>query len=176
MRALSILAALLLAPLTDAVSQKPPTLTPRQRVRITAPVVGLHEEQAVFQSIERGVLVVSVDTTLRIHLALLERLEAQAGRKSHWGTGAVVGGVLGGAGGAMAVVAVCTGFAAPGYDCRSDVALGFVGGALGGAVVGMVIGAAIRTDKWEEVPLSRLRVSLAPQRNGRLGFGLEVRF
>ncbi len=31
-------------------------------------------------------------------------------------------------------------------------------------------------DRWQEVPLDRLRVSVAPQRDGRFGLGLSVRF
>ena len=34
----------------------------------------------------------------------------------------------------------------------------------------------IKTEHWEEVPLERLRVSLAPQRNGRFELGMLVAF
>ena len=47
---------------------------------------------------------------------------------------------------------------------------------LGGAVVGTLIGSAVKTDRWEEVPLDRLRLQVAPQRDGRFGLGLSVRF
>jgi hypothetical protein len=45
-----------------------------------------------------------------------------------------------------------------------------------GVAFGGGIGAVYKTDRWEEVPLDRLRVSIVPLRDGRLGFGLEVRF
>jgi hypothetical protein len=53
---------------------------------------------------------------------------------------------------------------------------GFVVGGLGGALIGALIGSASKTDRWQEVPLDRLRVSLGPQRDGRFGLGASVRF
>ncbi len=48
--------------------------------------------------------------------------------------------------------------------------LGFIGiGAGVGALVGALIGATRKTDRWETVPLDRIRVSLTPR-----GGGLEV--
>ncbi len=41
---------------------------------------------------------------------------------------------------------------------------------------GLAVGAVIMTDRWQEVPLDRLRVNLGPQRDGRFGLGLLVRF
>ncbi len=67
-------------------------------------------------------------------------------------------------------------------DCLGDlgpganVAAGGVIGGLGGLVVGALIGSAIETDRWVDVPLDRLRVSLGPQRDSRFGFGASVRF
>jgi hypothetical protein len=44
-------------------------------------------------------------------------------------------------------------------------------------LLGVIIGGFIwKTDRWEEVPLDRLRVSFGPQRDGRFGFGASVRF
>jgi hypothetical protein len=60
------------------------------------------------------------------------------------------------------------GIATPGYGI-----LGLMGGAAIGAVVG---NALIKIDRWQQVPLDQLRVSLAPQRDGRLGIGLSVAF
>jgi hypothetical protein len=53
---------------------------------------------------------------------------------------------------------------------------GFVIGGLGGALIGALIGSASKTDRWQEVPLDRVRVSLAPQRSETFGLGLSVRF
>ena len=60
----------------------------------------------------------------------------------------------------------------PGFNV---VAGGVIGG-LGGLVTGAFIGLAIETDRWQEVPLNHVRVSFAPQRDGRFGLGLSVRF
>ena len=46
-----------------------------------------------------------------------------------------------------------------------------VGGALGG-----ITGYFIKTDRWEEIPLDRLRVSLAPERDGGFALGFSVGF
>ncbi len=53
---------------------------------------------------------------------------------------------------------------------------GAVIGGLGGLVVGALIGSATEADRWQEVPLDRLRVNLGPQRDGRFGFWASVRF
>jgi hypothetical protein len=39
-----------------------------------------------------------------------------------------------------------------------------------------MVGGSIKTDRWREVPLDRLRVGFAPQRDGRFGLGASVRF
>ncbi len=62
----------------------------------------------------------------------------------------------------------------PSHD--TCIATGAVIGFFGGALVGALIGAGIREDRWNEVSLSRLRVSLRPQRDGTFGLGASVRF
>jgi hypothetical protein len=49
-----------------------------------------------------------------------------------------------------------------------------VGGALG--MIGGVLVARKPVDRWEEVPLGRLRLSVGPQRDGRFAFGASVAF
>ena len=44
-----------------------------------------------------------------------------------------------------------------------------------GAGIGAIVGALTGTDRWEEVPLERIRVSFAPQRDG-FAFGMWVVF
>ena len=48
MRSVVCLSVLLLAPLSNALAQTPLPLEPGQRVRITAPTLGLEERQAIF--------------------------------------------------------------------------------------------------------------------------------
>jgi hypothetical protein len=51
---------------------------------------------------------------------------------------------------------------------------GLAGGVLG-AGLGALIGLAIPAEKWEEVSLNELRVTLVPQRDG-FGLGISVAF
>ncbi len=53
-------------------------------------------------------------------------------------------------------------------------AIAIFGGA--GAGLGALVGLLIKTDRWEEVPLNRFRVSFAPQRDGRFALGASVSF
>ncbi len=89
--------------------------------------------------------------------------------------GAVVGAVIG-----LVSYGECESqgaFSCLGPDGPEIYALGgaIIGG-LGGLVVGALIGSATETERWEEVPLDRLRVSLGPQRDGRFGLGASLRF
>ncbi len=45
-----------------------------------------------------------------------------------------------------------------------------------GAMIDGILRARRLVDRWEEVQLHRVRVSVAPQRDGRFGFGASVRF
>ena len=65
-----------------------------------------------------------------------------------------------------------------GLDCNfaGGFAVGFGIGFAGGALIGVAIGGFIKSDRWEEVPLDRLRVSVAPQVDGRFALGFSVGF
>ena len=52
---------------------------------------------------------------------------------------------------------------------------GLAGGLLG-AGVGAVIGWAIKTERWEEVPLDRLQLNMVPLRDGGFALGVSVTF
>ncbi len=62
------------------------------------------------------------------------------------------------------------------FTAEEKAALGAVGLGGLGAVIGLIAGAASGSERWEKVPLDRVRVSVGPQRDGRLGFGASVRF
>ena len=66
-------------------------------------------------------------------------------------------------------------FAVDSYSGRCALAGAVIFGA-GGALLGFIVGAMITGTRWEEVPLDRLRLQVAPQRDGRFGLGLSVRF
>ncbi len=96
-------------------------------------------------------------------------------------TGAIIGGFVGAAVVGVALLVHC---ADENTDCTSsddakvstEVAIGafVLGGAAAGALLGAVVGYAIGEVK--EPRLERFRVNIVPQRDGRLGFGLSVRF
>ncbi len=179
MRHATILVAVLaFTPLASATAQ----VRPGARVRVThlwgksvGTFVAWESDTLVFQS--NG-------DTLSVPVDLVTRLDVRRGRKTNTGKGAGIGFLLGGVVGAVIGYASYEECVPQGwFSCIGPnfgpglVALvgGLVGG-LGGGSVGAVIGTAIETDRWQEVPLDRLRVSLGPQRDGRLGLGASARF
>lgn len=173
MRALTILAVLFLAPLTDAVTQDQP-LRPGQRVRVTAPNLGLDMQTATFQRFGGDTLVLS---SASYPLSEIARLDMHQGQRGHFWLGAGIGAGIGAVPGVVIALQLCEND----WVCRDDLEaeaalLGFgIGGVVGG-LLGGGIGALIKTDKWVQVPLDRLRVSVVPQRRGRFGFGMSVNF
>ena len=91
--------------------------------------------------------------------------------------GAGIGLLIGAATGA--VIGFASGDDGPGwfsFTAEEKAALGAVGLGGLGAVIGLIAGAASSGERWEEVPLDRVRVSFGPQRDGRFGLGASVRF
>ena len=179
MRPITFLVAVLaVAPLTRLIAQEPPPVKVGDRVRVTAPHEDIFRDIGTLARIDADTLVVGARA---IAVEWVTRLEVSRGQKSRVGRGAVVGGLIGGAIGlglAIAWVANDCEFADT-SGCGSEVGIIAAGAAivgLPGAGIGAAIGAVQRTDRWEEVPLDRLRVSFAPQRDGRFGLGLSVRF
>ena len=140
---------------------------PGDRVRVTAP--GINQYDGTIQALTRDTITVD---TLRIPIGGIERLDVHRGKKGNAGTGYVIGTFSG------MMIGILIGEATVSDDeflsgtTRAGV---MIGGMLGGGLIGAVTGAFIKTDKWEEVPLG-LRVSLAPQRDGRFALGLSMRF
>ncbi len=118
------------------------------------------------------------DLPVVVPVASITRLEVSRGRRSNWAEGAGIGLLVGAATGAIIGLASdpnCGGFA-PCFTAESLAAgLAVVFGGVGG-VIGLIIGASTTTERWVEVPLDRLRVSFAPQRDGRFALGLSMRF
>jgi len=130
------------------------------------------------------------DIPLMIPLTSVTRLEVSGGKK--WNTlrgagyGLLVGASLGG------IIGFAAGEDCPAPRSRSREPYGFYGGidlcfprggmavaegitfGVVGGVFGAFIGSLTLTDRWEEVPLDRLRLSLTPQRQG--GHALSASF
>jgi hypothetical protein len=181
MRHATILVAILaFTPLASATAQV--SIRPGERVRVThlwgksvGTFLAWKSDTLVFQS--NG-------DTLSVPAGLVTRLDVRRGRKTNTGKGAGIGFVLGSFTGAAILLATyeecvprgawsCIG---PDFGSGFAAATGALIGGLGGVLFGAIIGSAIKTDRWREVPLHRLRVSLAPQRDERFGLGLSVEF
>ena len=113
--------------------------------------------------------------TWRLSLASLTRLEMSQGRRSHAGLGAGIG-LLVGAGVGAVIGSGCHAVVVPVSSGVGCIAVGaaVIGGA--GALVGAVTGALVRTERWAEVPLDRLRVSFTSDRGGALTIRASLRF
>ena len=184
MRTLAYLPAILLvAPICTATAQdRTPPLEPGQRVRVTAPSVGTHNVVATIVALHTDTLVFRTEgseaSVERIPITAVRQLEIYHARKSKVLLATGVGLLAGAATGA--IVGYASGEDPPGTFMRATAeqkaAIGAVvfGGA--GAIIGYIVGHFIGGDRWEEVPLDRRRVSLVPQRDGRLVLAVSVAF
>ena len=159
----------LLIPLAGLEAQ----LQPGQRVRITAPQLGISKHSGTLVAVDGDTLTVD---NLQVALTNLTRLDVYMGWQGHAGTGAVVGGLVVGVPSAILTAALCASLGDVSCQAPDGAAIGLLVGGAAGALVGAGVGLLIKSDRWEEVPLDRLRVSFAPQRDGRFGLGLLVRF
>ena len=181
MRHATVLVVILaFVPVAGATAQ----LRPGERVRVTGhfcpPLYsncrGGRPEHRVgtFVAWKSDTLVVqSNGDTLQVALMNVTRLDVYMGRKAQAGAGAVVGGLV-----VVVPLAIAAATCGASFGCPNggEAAKVLLIWGTAGAFVGALIGAATNTDRWEEVPLDQLRVSLGPQRDGRFGFGASVRF
>ena len=159
----SLLAISLLIPCVTLSAQ---TIKPGSDVRVD---VGLRSYQGRVRQLTADSLVMD---TVRLPLHSVTRIAVH--RRSHPWEGAFIGLLVGGIGGAAFGSASYEECVPEGwFDCmlapQSEGQAAVLGGILGGsfgAAFGAVLGAGIKTDRWEEVPLDRLRVSFAPKRDG----------
>ncbi len=179
MRHTTILVAILaFVPLASATAQEPPPVKVGDRVRVTAP--DLRRREGTVQLLTTDSLVMRPEYgaphRLAIPLASVTRLEVTMPPGSRAGKGALIGLGVAGLGGAVLVGAACASDQLLKDSAGGCAILGAVIFGSGGALVGAIIGAMITGTRWEEVPLDRLRLQVAPQRDGRFGFGASVRF
>ena len=166
----------------SAYAQQAPVVRVGDRVRVSVAPDEPHRQRSV------GTLLAFNTSHLRIALAdgtreieiprsALTRLEVSRGRPSKWATGLGLG-LLGGAliGAAVGLTLLDHLDDELGLTAEDWAAVGAILGAPTGMFFGTLIGASIRADRWEEVSRDRLRVSFAPQRDGRFGLGLSVKF
>jgi hypothetical protein len=186
---LSVLTVILMLLCTKLAAQAlPPKGTP---VRISVPGLVLENREGYLDA--GRVLILSRGHPVAVPLSSVTKLERRE-LKPNATTGALIGFVVGLVAGS--VTGTYMGLTA--QECESEVVSGrctsngstvidgiagtqtggawgsVVGGVLGTAL-GALIGASIKTDRWEKVPLDRLRVSFAPKRDG-FALGLSVSF
>ena len=167
----------LLISFTTLSAQEPPNIELGSRVRVTAPTIGLSKYTGTLMATDNDTLVVD---TLSIPMRALTGLDVHRGVKSNAGKGAINGGLITGALGLAFTIAFIASDC-DGWGCGSagEQVWGMVLipaiFALPGAGIGALIGASSTHDKWEEMPLDRFRLSLAPRRDG-FSVGLSVRF
>ncbi len=183
MRTVLSLAVLpLLIPLQSITAQQAPPIETGGRIRVTAPTLGV--DKLVGTSVEADATRIRVQaddqaSPMTISLADMTRLEVSQGRKSNALKGLLIGSIVGVSTGAILGLAASL---AESYDnpCADNevecVAVGAAAFGVTGALVGLGIGALLKSERWEEVPLDRLRVNIVPHRDGRFALGLSVAF
>ena len=123
-------------------------------------------------------LVLQVDkqgTEQSLALATVSRLQLSTGRGGAGARGALYGGLAGAFVGGLAGLAVCSSV----EDSNNSPGACAVGGALAvsipGALVGLMIGHSIGKEKWVDVPVEGIAMSLVPTAGG-VGIGITVQF
>jgi hypothetical protein len=172
------LTASLILPFSTISAQRAPPIEVGALVRVTAPDCVLTNEVAKFMSVHRDTLTVRTDSVLTLSLATVRKLEVIKGRNN---LPVYVGMVTGALGGAVIGVLTASGEHQPREPLDfgihlDDPEVAAVVGALLGGFVGGVVGTFFRTERWEEVALDRVRVSLTPQWEGRFAVGMTLRF
>jgi hypothetical protein len=171
MRRITVLCALAFAPFGYADGQSPVQIRVGDRLRV-ATVDMQHD--GPLESVSGNELTVGGHS---FQLPSLTRLEVHRGYRGRAGRGALMGaGALGAAGLAWAIVGCNTTWPCDGSDgdFRPIIyAVSGGGGAVIGAIFGALIGSQIKSDRWEDVPLNRVRVNVVPSGGPlRLGFTL----
>lgn len=167
-RIASLLALLALIAPVEVFAQQEPIVAPGDRVRVlwlgTAPLV------STVLALKADTLVLAVEdrgAPLELPLALVRKFEVSRG-----GSNALRGALIG-AGLGLALGAADALGQNDGDLIGPEVVMAVLGGA--GATLGLVIGAMSRSDRWEEVPLDELRVSLMPHKTPALTVSMSLR-
>ena len=177
MRVSIVLGILLIAPLAQAATQGSRTLIRGQRLRVTVPTLGAYDREARYAGSSGDTLMLTMDRAFAVSLTDVTRLEILAGQRSYKWPGAAIGLVCG------ALVGVGIGYAVTSEPDGANwdfsralvTTVGGVGLGLLGLGVGALIGQSISTDRWEEVPLDRVRVGFAALTGGA-GVGIRIAF
>jgi len=170
--------ALLLFPLA-ARSQKPATIVPGSRIRITERGTGKSEVRSgtvVTTGADKVMLKIDpYGETVPYSTAEISRVEVSQGRKGHTVVGLGIGFLAGATIGAVYGVNE-----APKGSDSLDITLNSlawagIGGGIG-MVVGGVAGAIYKTERWEDAPIKNLSISAGAGYDGDASLILSVHF
>ncbi len=173
----SALSLSMLVPLVSLSAQVQPPVETGARVRVTSPELGPGRSVGTCLELSEGHMSFAPEagaSPQSLHVDSLTALDVSRGRKSNVGKGAAFGFLAGASLGALAGLTMDQ--SGPEVTAGQWALMGAGVGGLVGLVVGLGVSPLIKTERWEEVPLDRLRVSVAPQRDRRLGIGLAVAF
>ena len=201
----SLATALALTASANLFAQEGPPVAPGDRVRVAAPNIVrelMTERQrrsllgpppqicGSVVAMRADTLVVKIqgsDAPTAFPVSSVTKLEVSRGKKSNAGRGALIGGT------ALAALALGLSIGDMGRECpppepgnpfsgfwceETDIGDVFAATLLCGGLgagLGALIGWAGKSDRWEEVPLDGLRVSLTPQGRDRLTVSVSLR-
>jgi len=163
-------------------AQDPSPLGPGVRVRLSV-AASRDLLKGTVQALDQRVLsVISDDHQLvQVPRASITRIETGWGRKGNARKGLIIGGLIG-VGGGLLVCGTDDEHPFDGRGTNLDTCDGagewitlplLTGAAYGG--LGALIGHFIKSDRWVELPLDKVRMSVGPSRRG-LGLSLSVSF
>jgi hypothetical protein len=169
---------------TPGAAQDPSPLGPGVRVRLSM-TASRDLLKGTVQALDQNVLsVISDDHQLvKVPRSSITRLETGWGRKGNARKGFIIGGLIG-VGGGLLVCATDDDDFFDDFDDNTNLSTcdgagewiaipAVVAATYGG--IGALIGHFIKSDRWVELPLHKVRMSIGPSRHG-LGLSLSVRF
>jgi hypothetical protein len=179
-RASVFLVALMLAGSAELLAQHRPPIVPGDRVRISAREIGVERLAATVLTVKSDTIVVRSGEPLALPFASVTKLEVSRERKSRARLGMAIGFWTGAVAGGVIVARSSRDTEDTVFDFNPGEAFGeLLGGALLGGIAGTLggalIGSSFKVDQWEAVPLHRIRVTIVPQRKGKLSVGVSLR-
>ena len=164
-------------PLSTLSSQQHPPLETGDRVRIRSHEFGLNMREGFVHFDSVLVVGSSRGNRLAIPLMSVNKLEVHRGTRNQIGKGALYGLGIGAGLGALWGLGMST------QQCSmicftpaESAAIGAVVTGIPGLLIGVVAGALSKTDRWELIPLDRMRLSSTPLNDGTYAYGMSVNF